>query len=53
MAHDLGGHVVLGLPALEHLLFDFGDGLGWIKTLWTGLGTIHDGMAAVKSEWVL
>src|SRR5580692_4226677 len=38
---------------LDHLQLEFGDRLGWIKSLRTGLGTIQDGMAAIEPERVL
>ena len=52
MTRHMSGRVTYGLPTLKHLLFDFGDSLGRIEVLGTGLGAVHDGVTAVKSERV-
>lgn len=44
-ASDLNG-------AFHHHLFDIGDRLGWVQSLWTRLGTIHDRVTAVQFEGV-
>lgn len=31
----------------SHGLLDFGNGTTWVQTLWTGLGTVHNGVASV------
>src|SRR5580700_8294853 len=37
----------------DHQLLDLGDGLGRVEALGTGLGAIHDGVAAIEPERVL
>ncbi len=38
--------------AFDHHLFDFHDGLSWVQTLWTGLGAVHNRVAAIELERV-
>src|SRR5689334_24193489 len=38
---------------LDHQLLDFGDGLCRIEAFRTGLGAVHDGMAAIEPERIL
>lgn len=37
----------------SHGLFDFSNGTTWVQALWTGLGTVHDGVASVQGHGVL
>src|SRR3974390_2338677 len=37
---------------LDQLELEFGDRLGGVETLWTGLGAVHDRVAAIKPERV-
>src|SRR5580692_12670055 len=45
------GRGELNLP-LDQGALDLGDGLGRVEVFWTGLGAIHDGVAAVEAERV-
>src|SRR6185503_8759300 len=38
--------------AFKYLLFDLGDRLRRIEVLRTGLGAVHDGVAAIQPEWI-
>jgi len=40
------------LPFYQQL-FNLADGFGGIQSLWTGAGTIHNGMAAIQFKWIL
>jgi len=41
------------LLPLNQSLFDFGNGLARVQTLWTGVGAVHDGVAAEQTEWII
>jgi len=36
----------------DHHFLDFGNGFGGIQSFGTGTRAIHDGMAAVQTEWI-
>src|SRR5262245_7780833 len=38
---------------LDHQLLDLGDRLGRVQALRTGLGAVHDGVAAIEPERIL
>src|SRR5882757_6817803 len=40
------------MTAMRQHLLDLGNGLGWIQVLGTGVGAVHDGVAAIQAEWI-
>jgi hypothetical protein len=44
---------VLLTLAFHHHFFDLANCLGWVKAFRAGIRAVHNGMTAIKAEWVL